>query len=103
MSADNWTTCPACNAKHRASIDADRKRVDDLYGTVPVREFDEARAAMEARAKVSLAETFREDYEFYGAHEGVLSIRYSGHCSKCGLAHKVSQDSPFYPAPAMTQ
>ena len=39
-------------------------------------------------------ETFREDYEFYGAETGTLHISYSGHCSvptcKAGLNFKTT-------------
>jgi hypothetical protein len=30
-------------------------------------------------------DTFREDYQIYGADEGTVHVGYSGSCEKCGL------------------
>jgi hypothetical protein len=67
------------------------------YGTVPVEEFDKLRAAADAKLKEHLPETFREDYEVYGADQGELRIYYSGCCDTCGLEHNYEHKASFYP------
>lgn len=58
------------------------------YGTVPAAEYERIHAERAAFAAESIEPTFREDYEFWGAEDGVLNINYSGACQKCGLAHQ---------------
>jgi len=67
---------------------------------MPVDEFDAMRSSYEKAAAAPQPETFREDYEFYGASEGVLHISYSGHCGVCGLSPSFEHVLPFWPAPA---
>lgn len=76
MSADNWAVCPRCIGEAR-SID---------FGPI-VPEVDE-----------ELYRTFREDYEFYGADEGVVTASYSGHCRKCGLETDFEHAHRFFGA-----
>lgn len=88
MSADNWTHCPRCRARGEAEYTKRKDGVLGLYGTVSVEEFDVLRAGLaEFRTGLDNArETFREDYEFYGAESGEVVASYSGSCSKCGLS-----------------
>jgi len=69
--------------------------VTAMYGVAPVEDFDAARAALDAAKAAPLRQTWREDYEFYGAEDGVLSIRYEGACTTCGLSHKFNDDQPI--------
>ena len=84
MSADNWTACPKCDLAHARKVADEEKRVADLYGTVPVDEFDAARHALAAMRAEKREWTFREDYEFYGAEDGLVVWSYKGRCNVCG-------------------
>lgn len=96
MSADNWAICPRCVAGAQAECVAEQDRVMATYGTVPIAEFDAARAAL-LSFDPEKYRTFREDYEFYGAEEGEVCADYSGHCSKCGLGVDFKASRRFYP------
>lgn len=96
MSADNWTVCPRCfdNAIRKAA--QAKATVMNLYGKIPVEEFDAKRAALADPVKGDF-ETFREDYEFFGAHDGEIHASYKGHCSKCGLHVELKVSKKFWP------
>lgn len=47
--------------------------------------------AIARRASQSAMETFREDYEIFGAETGTISVCYSGHCDKCGLTLAINE------------
>jgi hypothetical protein len=99
MSADSWAICPRCVAQARAEYDKNVEAVMATYGKVPVEEFDAARAALVAPAMGDF-QTFREDYEFYGAEAGEVEASYSGHCSKCGLGLDFKVSRKFWPEPS---
>lgn len=101
MSADNWTTCPRCNDQALVRFTAEFERVNALYGNVPIEEFEEARKALEYAA-FAPKETFREDYEFYGAEHGEVVTSYSGCCIECGLTVDFEESKRFYSAQAIT-
>lgn len=87
MSASNWARCPRCTKAGREALAQRNAAVQASYGTVPVEEFDEARrqhaqAVAEFERRDS---TFREDYEIFGAEDGVITVEYSGGCRECGL------------------
>ena len=71
MGADNWAICPRC-----------RRRAGG--------------PAIAAHLGQPLRETLREDYEFYGAAEGIVQVSYGCECTVCGL--KLSFDTA-YPIP----
>lgn len=77
MSADNWATCPRCYDEACRSTSIPTEELDAL-GDYAVPNVDAGDVL-----------TFREDYEFYGAHAGTLIVSYSGACTKCGLALKM--------------
>lgn len=95
MSADNWAQCPRCTAIRRVEQSSTEDRLREAYGRVPVEEFDQMREDADAEKCSAVHPSFREDYEFYGAEDGVLSIRYSGGCKVCGLKHTFSADQPI--------
>ena len=97
MSADNWARCPRCTRIGAAQLKAQEEAVQASYGKVPVDEFDEARRklAIDRKAFENRERTFREDYEFYGAEEGVVTASYSGQCRECGLKLKFSESRPI--------
>jgi hypothetical protein len=37
-------------------------------------------------------DTFREDYEIYGAEDGTVTVTYSGSCQSCGLSLSFRDD-----------
>lgn len=104
MSADRWSTCPRCWDTQHAKLVGVREEVQADYGKAEPEDFiKRLHDAQTALNEFHLEETFREDYEFYGAGldedgdgGGVLSVRYSGHCSVCGLDMKYKHDEPFY-------
>lgn len=75
-----------------------RLEMDDKYGNIPLAEFDELRQRVETPIDEDKLRTFREDYEIYGAEDGVIHISYGGHCSVCGTECNISQDHPFFPS-----
>ncbi len=95
MSADNWAVCPRCLAEALTEYRAELDCVGALYGEVPVEEFDTARAALTPPNRDDF-QTFREDYEFYGAEQGEVTASYSGHCSKCGLGLDFKESRRFW-------
>lgn len=97
MSANNWAICPKCLAGARAFEQQARANVAALYGTVSVAEFDAAREAVQA-VDPEKFQTFREDYEFYGAETGELIATYSGSCTECGLSCNLNVGKRFWPA-----
>lgn len=94
MSADNWTACPACLDKARRHSENLKQQVIDGYGKLPITEWDTLRA--EAEKEVEIEQTFREDYEFWGAHEGTLHISYEGRCTVCGTGTKFEEVVKFW-------
>lgn len=97
MSADNWAKCPRCKANRIKAADAAQAAALAAYGKVDVAEFDRLRAhADELSANVETGtETFREDYEIYGAEEGVVLVGYSGRCTVCGLSLSFEHSHPL--------
>lgn len=95
MSADNWTTCPRCTEKEYQRIADLELRVSEGYGVLPLEEFDALRE--EVRIGPRLEETFRENYDFYGADEGLITASYSGWCTACTLSAKFKYEYRFWP------
>lgn len=94
MSADNWARCPRCMQREIRQVDAQSAEVSELYGSVSVEEFDKARKAVtEKRAALAnFPHKFREDYEFYGAEAGTVTVSYHGECQDCGLELTIQED-----------
>jgi hypothetical protein len=96
MSADNWALCPRCIDNHVKDIKRAQAELDASYGKVPLDQFDDMRAGVANLRTSTPAETFREDYEFYGAEDGEVVATYRGHCSKCDLSVRFEHSHPFY-------
>lgn len=103
MSADNWTTCYACASKRDNEIAkqtaVQQKRLRDAYGQVPQSDYTalqiDVEAAINAISQKPLERTFREDYEFHGAETGVVTVSYSGQCTKCGYGTSFEDKHPI--------
>jgi hypothetical protein len=98
MSADNWARCPRCAARRTVELERERAKVSELYGKVPVEQFDAARRAFDtaiADEQRAIGHTFREDYEIFGADTGTVTVRYSGNCRMCSLTLNFIQDYPI--------
>lgn len=61
------------------------QEIAESYGQVPLDEYMQMQAERDVMREETLLRTFREDYEFYGADEGTVTVDYSGSCQKCGL------------------
>lgn len=97
MSADNWARCPRCTSTGLKALAARASAVYAQYGEVPVEEYIDARrqhteAVDEFDQRQS---TFREDYEIYGAEDGVVIVDYSGSCRECGLELSFTDKRPI--------
>lgn len=99
MSADGRRQCPRCKDRARTAAEEAAARVAEMYGRVPVDEYEQARAALltPEAAVAAVREAFREDYEFYGADEGTVTADYGGECQDCGLKARLKQSVTFYP------
>ena len=103
MSADNWTTCPACAVRHRENVERLRNKAHTAYGAVPLEEYLALDKAAKAADVPFEERTFREDYEFFGANEGTVTASYSGHCGVCRLSCSFEHNVTFYPEPAIAK
>lgn len=95
MSADRWSICPGC--LHNATVAA-AKAVDDvrnLYGKVPVEEFDTLRAALKP-VQAEDYRTFREDYEVGIREGGIVVVDYFGKCTTCDLKAQLQVTEEFW-------
>lgn len=98
MSANNLVKCPRCKANRIKTAQESEAKVQEAYGTVGLEEFNQLRAIADAQAlavDASGLETFREDYEIYGADEGEVRVRYSGRCTRCGLELNFTHRHPL--------
>lgn len=97
MSADRWSECPRCKYLYDESVKEKINEIKSLYGKIPEEEY----LQKYRDAKISLLKEFdtsmRQDYEFYGAENGVLNIRFSASCNECGFSwsYKHEEKIPF--------
>lgn len=96
MSADNWAVCPRCLHEAGQRLEALQEHVRAQYGKVPMEEWDEISTALTEEVDEEKYQTFREDYEIFGAETGVLQIRYKGRCTFCGLGTEVKEQRQFW-------
>lgn len=77
------------------------------YGVIEVHDWIELDLKRQAAVKLAndgpQERTFREDYEIYGAAEGVVRVEYSGNCTACGLSTSFSHDHPIATIEANTE
>lgn len=99
MSADNWAKCPRCVKEAKVVLQNLSQQISVSYGVVSVEEFDQMRDSLvkklEALKEGDNYRTFREDYEFYGAEDGAITVSYKGNCAKCGLKLEFVEEHPI--------
>lgn len=103
MSADNWTTCYACQTRRNDADDEriaeQRKLIEEAYGQVSQEEYDGLRGRVESAIleieAAPLGQTFREDYEIHGAETGVVTVSYGGSCTVCGYGTSFEERHPI--------
>lgn len=95
MSADNWAVCPRCDQRRQDEIRAMDIDIAESYGSLTIEEFDRKRLERDEFAANKTPETFREDYEIYGAEDGEVRVSYSGGCKNCGLGIKFEHAHPL--------
>lgn len=102
MSADNWTTCPRCTKRGLARLEDEKKKVEAIYGVVPVEKYEKFRDELADNQRLfgSRPDSFREDYEIYGADIGEVTVRYAGSCQDCGLTLEFVER---YPIPGLEE
>lgn len=94
MSADNWAKCPVCTARAVAEREEKFVRAMEVYGKVPLEEFDVLRAEALKPIKDETLYTFREDYEIYLSGMEVI-FDYGGHCDVCGSGLSFKDSRPI--------
>jgi hypothetical protein len=100
VSANNWVVCPRCKRDREAHIRNLQQKVNAAYGSLPIEAFDDLRAAVDGEKAGKLDATLREDWEIYGADDGVVKVDYSSFCNVCGL--RVTFEFA-YPIPDVTE
>lgn len=83
MGATNWAKCPRCERRHQLKVNASMKRLGEIYGSMPLADWQaEQQAHIDLSIQV-LQPTLREDYTIRLGMMGDLVIHYSGQCSIC--------------------
>lgn len=97
MSADNWARCPRCWHRKNKDLTERWAKLNASYGQITLEEFDRIRAVLtkETDELEDMDSNFREDYEFYGAEDGIVNVSYSGECRLCGLKLKFEEQHPI--------
>jgi hypothetical protein len=98
MSASNWATCPKCFSDNEEAVRQQAAKVAETYGKVSVEEFDAARRVLALRVDKKLDQTLREDYEIWGAGDGVVRVSYGCGCEVCGLSLSFGHEHQLWPA-----
>lgn len=94
MSASNWAICPRCVRKAAANLKNVRAALLNSYGTIKAEEYEQALATIKDIDPEDFR-TFRENYAFYGAEDGVVKADYSGYCAECGLMLGFTDEHPL--------
>jgi hypothetical protein len=86
MTASNWAVCPKCVNLANVKAEQQVTAIQESYGKVTQQEYTAMLAAVPAPMSGNIGETFREDYEIYGAEQGEITVDYHGECTRCGLS-----------------
>lgn len=89
MSANNWAVCPVCLSRAVTRYLDAANELSKAYGVVNFAEFDALRNKVAVKGvNESDFQTFREDWEIYGADVGSVTVAYYGVCGICGSSCK---------------
>jgi len=103
VSADNWAGCPRCKAGNVDEVLRLEDALRQAYGKVSLEDYQKIQAQLtiaredDDHLRDGGRRNFREDYEIYGAEDGVIKLDYSGSCTKCGLRVSFDFEKPFWP------
>ena len=84
MSADNYAICPRCLAEARAYATATLDMLRDRG--VPEETISKLTKGALDKVNPEDYRTWREEYQFYGASSGFITVDYYGECQECGLS-----------------
>jgi hypothetical protein len=85
MSARNYSACPRCTARAK-------KKADAAMAALAEAGLDDGTLGITGRPA---RDTFREDYEIYGADTGTVTVSYGGGCEECGLSVSFTERHPI--------
>jgi hypothetical protein len=92
--------CPNCRKLAEDAAAALMVEAAALYGKVPAADYEAAMERARDAAKDMPSETFREDYEIYGAQDGTVKVTYGGRCEVCKVGIDFRVERQFWPSPA---
>lgn len=106
MSADSWTTCPACEEAGRNDVSKyarAKKELDELYGKIPADDYAERlRRLSSLPTREEEEETLREDFQI-GIFNGEFTVEYGAHCTVCGWSFEYDNNKKFSPEELKTK
>lgn len=84
--------CPRCSKNHREKVEKKREEVRKAYGQVSMEVWEKMRLELE-KMRLGFDElqnemtgrSFRQESDFYGPEDGVITLKYYGRCQDCGL------------------
>ena len=87
MSADNWASCPKCEAQNRKDSETMLTKALASYGRVPAKQYEyDITAARKRSDDRNIKFSLREDYEL-GIIEDLFKVSYYGNCRDCGFEY----------------
>lgn len=98
MGADNWALCPQCLSNAIRDQRVYEAALHSQYGKIPREEWLTRLGALGSVDKEDFY-TLREDYEFYGVEEGIVTADYSASCAVCGLYTQFTYRHKFWSPP----
>jgi len=85
MSADEWTTCPACLKAGKNKRKKWNEKLKKAYGKVSPEKYIELKNRAESDCD-SRNESLAEYYEIGVNEDGYFYVDFSGHCDSCGYS-----------------
>lgn len=87
--------CPRCTKNHGGKLEEKREELRKAYGQVSMEVWEKMRLELE-KMRLEFDELqnemtgrrFRQESDFCGPEDGVITLRYYGRCHDCGLTVK---------------
>lgn len=102
MYAMNFLSCPNCRKIEKENDEAEQKKIDDLYGKIPVEEWLKMRDEYMNRTPVAAKTSLREEFDLFGADAGTFSLNYRCECTVCGMKFSHTCNEPI-PLPGVVR